>query len=254
MAMPLKVQKEGSEAGEGLGRGSERDAFVARLQRIVAHWRSADRVARAMGVSPSAFRKWLKGEAEPSRERLIALARTAGVNVAWLASGEGQEPSFNNSGAEDKGATRPGPRSLDRFVVPPVFNEAALAGSPDDQPVHEIEGKAPQLAFEREWVKSALSVEPEALALEVANGDSMDPTIADGDLLLIDLEDRRLREFGIYLLRYEDARLIKRVQRKLDHSLLLMSDNPIYEPERIPADKARQVQVIGRVIWRGGRL
>ena len=47
-----------------------------------------------MGVSPSAFRKWLRGEAEPGRERLIALADATKVSIAWLATGEGPEPVF----------------------------------------------------------------------------------------------------------------------------------------------------------------
>src|ERR1700712_2353254 len=74
--------------------GATKSAFVDRLQTILAHWPSADRLARAMGVSPSAFRKWLKGGAETSRERLVALAHAAGVGVAWLAEGEGPTPEF----------------------------------------------------------------------------------------------------------------------------------------------------------------
>src|ERR1700761_431864 len=80
------------------GSGADKSAFVDRLKTILAHWPSADRLARAMGVSPSAFRKWLKGEAEPSRERLVALARAAGVGVAWLAEGEGPTPAFEPLG------------------------------------------------------------------------------------------------------------------------------------------------------------
>lgn len=71
---------------------AERAAFISRLQAILRQWPSADRLARATGVSPSAFRKWLRGEAEPSRERLVALAQAAGVGVGWLAGGEGPEP------------------------------------------------------------------------------------------------------------------------------------------------------------------
>jgi transcriptional regulator with XRE-family HTH domain len=74
--------------------GMERAAFVARLRLILQQWPSADRLARAMGVSPSAFRKWVKGEAEPSRERLVALASSARVPIGWLATGEGPEPDF----------------------------------------------------------------------------------------------------------------------------------------------------------------
>jgi transcriptional regulator with XRE-family HTH domain len=85
-------------SGAVRGSGADKSAFVDRLRTILAHWPSADRLARAMGVSPSAFRKWLKGEAEPSRERLVALARAAGVGVAWLAEGEGPAPAFESPG------------------------------------------------------------------------------------------------------------------------------------------------------------
>src|SRR5580700_675348 len=74
---------------------AERAAFISRLQAILRQWPSADRLARATGVSPSAFRKWLRGEAEPSRERLVALAQAAGVGVGWLAGGEGPEPRLH---------------------------------------------------------------------------------------------------------------------------------------------------------------
>src|SRR5579859_7615499 len=73
----------------------DRTAFIERLQLILRHWPSADRLARATGVSPSAFRKWLRGEAEPSRERLVSLAQAAGVSSGWLVSGEGPAPRLH---------------------------------------------------------------------------------------------------------------------------------------------------------------
>src|ERR1700753_2110267 len=98
------------EAETVRGNGADKSAFVDRLKMILAHWPSADRLARAMGVSPSAFRKWLKGEAAPSRERLVALARAAGVGVAWLAEGEGPEPVFE---AVNNGRRRSGGQDAD---------------------------------------------------------------------------------------------------------------------------------------------
>src|ERR1700712_4286804 len=110
--------------------GADRPAFVERLQTILAHWPSADRLARAMGVSPSAFRKWLKGEAEPSRERLVALAHGAGVGVAWVAEGEGPTPTFEPVGNRRRSTSRDASNELDwsQYILLPHRAEAAAAG------------------------------------------------------------------------------------------------------------------------------
>ncbi|HEY5300282.1 MAG TPA: helix-turn-helix transcriptional regulator [Acetobacteraceae bacterium] len=230
-------------------RGADREAFVSRLQRIVSHWRSADRLARAMGVSPSAFRKWLKGEAEPSRERLVALADAAGVGVAWLAKGEGPTPRFRDGHGS---ALADGNLDPSQFLVLPKQPEAAAAGSVT--PVAPEAEASAFVAFGHDWIRKSFGIAPDDLMLETAVGESMSPTIADGDMLLIDSTDRRFREFGVYVLEFSGQRLVKRVQRKLDGSLVLISDNAVYEPERISEDRAAEVKALGRVVWSGGKL
>jgi phage repressor protein C with HTH and peptisase S24 domain len=221
----------------------ERGAFITRLQAVLRHWPSADRLARATGVSPSAFRKWLRGEAEPSRERLVALAQAAGVNVGWLAGGEGPEPRLR---ATD------GPRTtiadaLDRrdYVLLPRRPEAAAAGaeSPPPPPAAEF------IALRHDWVRSTFGLDPDHLMTETAVGESMLPGIRDGDLLLVDATENRFRSFGIYVLEVAGERLVKRVQPKLDGSLTLISDNIAYETEHIPPAQAADIHVVGRVLW-----
>ena len=244
----MKALENGSHVA-----GSDKQAFVERLQTILTHWPSADRLARAMGVSSSAFRKWLKGEAEPSRERLVALARTAGVGVAWLAEGEGPEPVFQPAG----GARRrqgvcdalDGP-DWSGFVLLPRRPEAAAAGS--------VTPEAPSgsefIALRHDWVRSVCSVEPSKVVLETAVGESMTPTIRDGNTLLIDSTDQTFRNFGIYVLEINGQRLVKRVQRKHDGSLVLISDNNAYQPDTVSPDAANDVTVVGRVVWAGGTV
>jgi phage repressor protein C with HTH and peptisase S24 domain len=230
---------------------AEKGAFVERLHRILAHWPSADRLARAMGVSPSAFRKWLKGEAEPSRERLVALARTAGVGVAWLADGEGPEPVLEAPpGARRRPGVgdNPGPIDRSRFVLLPRHPEAAAAGSSTPPPPL---GSA-FMALRHDWVKANLGVDPGRLLLETAVGESMTPTIRDGNMLLIDSTDQTFRNFGIYVLEINGQRLVKRVQRKHDGSLVLISDNSAYQPDAVDKAAADEVAVVGRVVWAGG--
>jgi phage repressor protein C with HTH and peptisase S24 domain len=206
-----------------------------------------------MGVSPSAFRKWLKGEAEPSRERLVALARATGVGVAWLAEGEGPEPVFDTPSGRGR---RQGVRDLSEqtdwseFVLLPRRAEAAAAGAatPAAPSGNEF------IALRHDWVRSVCGVEPSKLVLETAVGESMTPTIRDGNTLLIDSTDRTFRNFGIYVLEINGERLVKRVQRKHDGSLVLISDNSAYQPDTVDKEAAAGVTVVGRVVWAGGTV
>jgi phage repressor protein C with HTH and peptisase S24 domain len=218
---------------------------------ILRQWPSADRLARAMGVSPSAFRKWLKGEAEPSRERLVALATAAKVGIGWLATGEGPEPDFANGEAA---APKSGgePVALERFVMLPRRPTTAAAG-PAVPPLPE-DVDSEYVALRQDWVRRVVGIDPAHLGLELAVGDSMVPTIRDGDVLLVDTSDRRFAQFGIYVLKIDGERLVKRIQRRLDGSLALISDNPSYERDGLPPERAKDVEVVGRVVWSGGRV
>jgi phage repressor protein C with HTH and peptisase S24 domain len=206
-----------------------------------------------MGVSPSAFRKWLKGEAEPSRERLVALARAARVGIAWLAEGEGPTPTFSQQ--EDNrrrsgGQETPAETDWRQFVLLPHKPEAAAAGAltPPDPSGTEW------MALRHDWIRAACGIEPNNMALEMASGDSMTPTIPDGNVMLIDTSERTFRTFGIYVLEIDGQRLVKRVQRKHDGSLVLISDNPAYYPDYVDKASAEGVVVVGRVVWSGGAL
>jgi phage repressor protein C with HTH and peptisase S24 domain len=82
----------------------------------------------------------------------------------------------------------------------------------------------------------------------------MTPTIRDGNTLLIDTTDRTFRNFGIYVIEINGQRLVKRVQRKHDGSLVLISDNQTYQPDTIDKHAAAGIVVIGRVVWSGGTV
>jgi phage repressor protein C with HTH and peptisase S24 domain len=232
--------------------GADRAAFIARLQTVLRHWPSADRLARATGVSPSAFRKWLRGEAEPSRERLVALAQAASVPVGWLANGDGPEPRIQGAATTSRarGAAIPLDDRIERekFVVLPKRPEAAAAGSESPAPPHVAEF----IAFRRDWVRAALGIEPDQLIVEIALGESMEPGIQDGDLLLVDTTDKRFHSFGVYVVEISGERLVKRVQPKLDGSLSLISDNQAYEIEHVPPEQAETIKIVGRVLWTCG--
>ena len=81
-------------------------------------------------------------------------------------------------------------------------------------------------------------------------GDSMEPLLRDGDEILVDRTPRPMRD-GIHVVRVGDALLVKRVQTGVPGRLILESANPAYRPIELDL---REVEVIGRVVWKSGRL
>ena len=64
-------------------------SFQFRIEEAVDRAGGAAELARKSGLSLRAINKYRCGASDPSRERLVAMARAAGVSVNWLAAGEG---------------------------------------------------------------------------------------------------------------------------------------------------------------------
>jgi transcriptional regulator with XRE-family HTH domain len=64
-------------------------SFKNRIKKIISLSGNADKLAHSAGVSPSLIGKYLSGKTDPTRKKLISLAEAAGVDVKWLATGEG---------------------------------------------------------------------------------------------------------------------------------------------------------------------
>lgn len=109
------------------------------------------------------------------------------------------------------------------------------------------------IAFDPAWLRR-VAADPKRLSLIRVEGDSMAPTLADGDEILVDRGDsaERLRD-GIYVLRAEDALVVKRVApHPAGRTLSIRSDNPAY-PSWPDCDPAA-VEIVGRVVWVGRRI
>lgn len=96
--------------------------------------------------------------------------------------------------------------------------------------------------------------DPAQLSMIKVAGDSMEPTLGDGDDILVDRGDAadRLRD-GIYVLRFDDALNVKRIAMNPEGGrFTIRSDNPAY-PSWPDCDPAR-IAIIGRVVWAGRRV
>ena len=100
-----------------------------------------------------------------------------------------------------------------------------------------------EVKFRTSWLREH-HLRAKDLFLVDVSGNSMEPTICDGDVALVDETHTSPRSGKIYALRTGDGPLVKRV-RKRDHRWWADSDNEEYEPQPLD-DRAR---IMGRVVW-----
>lgn len=223
------------------------DLFSDRIEILADRAGGVKEFARKCGVSESVVRKWAKGQSDPSRAYLVAIAQGNGVLLDWIATGKGEMLP------QTVGAPLPAvlPEHLpeppeewgEQFALVPRYDVLASAGGGCLN--NENERIEAWVAFRRDWLRQA-GLRVADLVTVHAHGDSMSPTIHDGALLLIDRSKRTIHG-GIFVLRRAEALLVKRLQILASSALVILSDNPAYQSETLlPADLP-QVEIIGRV-------
>lgn len=187
-------------------------------------------------------------------ESLAALSRLLGRNDAYLQQfvtrGSPRMLSERDRGVlaaylgmpeHDLGAPDVAP-SPPLFRVP-RFDAIASAGPggvlADDR---AIPGEAIDPALLRQW-----GVRPDDLSNITAQGESMLPTIAAGDDMLVDRSDQRIgARGGIYVLRLQGVLVVKRLMMR-GAAIDVISDNPAFPIIIVMPDDAA-LEIIGRVV------
>jgi phage repressor protein C with HTH and peptisase S24 domain len=146
-------------------------------------------------------------------------------------------------------SSRAGGTATDDFVAIPRYDARLSAGygvlNFDQAPILD------HIPFTREFLRERLGrASARGLVMVKAQGDSMEPTIGDGDLVMVDTEDRDLSGGGIFAVVWQGDTLVKRVE-KLGDAVVLSSEKPGYAPVRISGDELADFRVIGRVRWVG---
>ncbi|MCG2663371.1 LexA family transcriptional regulator [Brevundimonas sp.] len=201
-------------------------AFVDRLRSAVADTPQAV-VAKRSRISTSAFSKLFQGT-EPGLFKAARIAKVTGVSLDWLATGVGSP-----------NATRAG------FVEVPILDVRLAAGAASLTDAAQQIGVMP---FDMELLRSLGRTSADGLVILEAEGDSMEPIIADGARVLADTTDTRLRE-GIFAFRIGDELRVKRLRRLGTDAVEVLSENPRYEPEVLSGETLDHFAILGRVRW-----
>lgn len=140
-----------------------------------------------------------------------------------------------------------------QFDFVPQYDAKAAAGLGSENP--HVERRA-LLAFKRDWLRMR-GVNPKRLAVIYAEGESMEPTISSGDVLLVDLSKIDPADQQIFVLAGSNGVIVKRlISTPLGH-WIIRSDNEdkgIYPDRSLSRTDCNEHRIIGQVIWRGGDL
>jgi len=211
--------------------------------------------AEAFGVTRVTWGKYERGEAIPKGEVLQELA-SRGVDVLYILNGKhtnspprAQAPAM----APAISATDSQSDAVDwsAYIQVPHYDICASAGN--GSVVHD-ENVVDHLVFKRDWVVRGMGLDPKALALIDVRGDSMSPTINDGDLILLDTRRGQQTTEGIYAINLAGGLLVKRIRLRLSGAVEVISDNERYGMETISGDQLLQLHIVGRVVWQGRRV
>ncbi|WP_086736135.1 LexA family transcriptional regulator [Erythrobacter colymbi] len=211
------------------------------------------------------------------RARLLALAQARGVSLAALSELLGRNPSYLQQFIR-KGSPRkleeqdratlarflgvgeeelrepqensyvkpPRRRNEGEWVEVPRLDIGAAAGAGR---VPGGEAAFDAFRFSRRWLEEQGLGRAQLSAIRV-EGDSMEPLLNDGDEILVDRAPRAFRD-GIHVVRLGDTLMVKRVASAGPGRVALLSQNFAYPPVEVAAE---EVEIIGRVVWKGGRV
>ena len=188
--------------------------------------------AESLDMEPTTVSSIEAGKREPSKEVLYNLAVKYAISLNWIFTGEGEKSL---------------PKSLvPEMVLRETFGNGAFRIPVLDQSLSAGKG---QLLPDSDVSTGYIAVPKELkrygnnLTALYVNGDSMEPTLQRGDLIVCD--SCGWDGEGIYALRMDGCGYVKRLARK-PGKIVIISDNPKYEAWEEPAE-SQAIDIIGRV-------
>lgn len=200
-----------------------------------AGFKSAAEAAERFGWKYPTYAGHENGSRGLTVEAARDYSRAFRTTPEWLLFGTGSEPQL--------------PATTEHALVS-VFDVAASAG---DGSFVDYEPQVGALAFPADYLRHLTSTPPSRLAIISVKGESMEPTLLDDDIVLMDGSKTSLAFDGLFVLQMDGALHVKRVARgSRPGAVMILSDNrAVYPPvERQIAD----VHVIGKVLWYGRKV
>jgi phage repressor protein C with HTH and peptisase S24 domain len=211
--------------------------------RIRAGFETAADAATYLGLAAPTYASHENGSRGITVSKAGVYARAFRVSPEWILYGASKS-------APTQAQPELAPSDMPHDLVP-VYDVCASAG---DGVFVSSEEQIDSMAFPAGYLRWLTRANPRDLAIIGVKGDSMHPTLADDDVVMLDRSKRDLSYDGLFVIRDNgDALLVKRIGRaKTPGHVTMISDNrALYDP----VEKAlTDIEVIGKVIWAGGKV
>lgn len=218
-------------------RGRLGEMLINRMKDVLGVAMDKD-VAEHFGINQASVTNWRKRGTIPI-DQCIQLRQEKGVSLDWLVLGLG-EGEVDETYVSQTGDPN--------YTEIPLYDVEVSAGNGS---IFDQEQISSYLKFRNDWLAREGLHAKDLVAVRVS-GDSMEGTLFDGDIVVIDRSKKK--PDGVFAIRMGDALRIKRLQKMTDGSLRVFSDNATYERETIHPENMNQVEIIGQCYWRAGRV
>ncbi|MDO9625175.1 MAG: helix-turn-helix transcriptional regulator [Pseudomonas sp.] len=214
------------------------DDLAARIRQCADLAGSGDELARLTAIPRRTLEYYLTGQSEPKVVRCVEIAKAVGVDIGWLASGEGEmRPQLVDATQDD-----------DKYAYIPLYDARISAGHGSWSTGARI---LTHLAFTRYSLRKK-GLDPANLSAVQIDGDSNEPLLSDGDTVMVDHSRGGVEGEAFYVIRLDDHLYAKRLQRQMGGGVAVISANPAYQTMMVAKENLHELQIIGRVVWAAG--
>lgn len=222
-------------------------------ERKKRRWSQADLGAK-VGVSQAAISE-IERDVPKSSGLVIPIAKAFKVDVTYLTDGKENisRQVADNSDIVIIGGQNGEVADPKEYVVIPRYDVRGSCGEGIDvNEVTIVDGMPMPVA----WLRAQNLPESHLLAVIEASGDSMQPTIEDGQTLIVNTVDIEPKSTKIYLICIDGKLFIKRLIYTPD-GWIMRSDNPNksnYPDFVIEEERFNNIDIQGRVVWKSGMI
>jgi phage repressor protein C with HTH and peptisase S24 domain len=203
-------------------------------------------LVKASGASKSVVNQWLTGKIKSMDIRYaLNLERELGFSHIWLMTGEGDRHHAPLHGIGNAMAVRAAANDDAEFVQIQMVKLRLSAGITGFQTEPERRDGG-TLGLRRSWIERH-QLRPEHLIAIVVKGESMEPSLYEDDIVIVNTLDTKPVDGAVYAFNYEGEAVVKRLTRDAGQ-WWLTSDNPNQRKYYRKQCKGSECLVIGRVV------